>query len=547
MRLHIRFDDQDCTLYAELSLSEESDTISSLVLQEKLEEAGYSHLTLNPQTISDVLAKAEQGKESTIALKTLVDATVSVAIARGKGHAYVTLTTADGGQPLILDMITQAIAEAGVSDARVDHEMVKQGYQRQSVKDLCIAQAIVPVQGSDAVYIPLVESEWIAPPDVDDHGVADMMTIHQFLVVDAGTPLMNRVPATEGEAGVDVTGQEMKPEPGNDPGFTTNLTGVEISSEDLNVLVAAVKGHPVVVKNGVNIDATLHVANVDMKTGNITFDGSLEVKGDVAAGMTIDVTGDVCITGNVEGAVIKAGHNIKVGGGIFGLEDVDCQDEESIEYNIQAGSDIEAKFVHLSTLRAGNNIVVKEYMCHSYVKSGNQLLLGRKTGKGIVFGGRCEALHYVGMNQLGNESDFPTHVTAGNLGELTRVYRNLEKELVTRSQEATQLETILQNIQKNASAVLGKISLDKSGKIRNTIVAIHEKMGKTQELLRAMEPEFELQKNAAITVTRRIYPNAVMTINGMTKRFSEQTDAATWVQGADELIGQKKKEERHAC
>lgn len=547
MRLHIRFDDQDCTLYAELSLSEESDTISSLVLQEKLEEAGYSHLTLNPQTISDVLAKAEQGKESTIALKTLVDATVSVAIARNKGHAYVTLTAADGGQPLTLDMITHAIAEAGVSDARVDHEMVNQGYQRQSVKDLCIAQALVPVQGSDAVYIPLVESEWIAPPDVDDHGVADMMNIHHFSVVEAGTPLMNRVPATEGEAGVDVTGQEMKPEPVNDPGFTTNLTGVEISSEDPNVLLAAVKGHPVVVKNGVNIDATLHVANVDMKTGNITFDGSLEVKGDVAAGMTIDVTGDVCITGNVEGAVIKAGQNIKVGGGIFGLEDVDRPDEESIEYTIQAGADIEAKFVHLSTLRAGSNIVVKEYMCHSYVKSGKQLLVGHKAGKGIVFGGHCEALHYVRMNQLGNESDIPTHVTAGKLSELSRVYRNLEKELATRSQEATQLETILQNIQKNASAVLGKISLDKSEKIRNTIVAIHEKMGRTQELLRAMEPEFELQKNAAITVARRIYPNAVMTINGMTTRFSEQTSGATWVEGADELVRQEKKEERHAC
>ena len=56
--------------------------------------------------------------------------------------------------------------------------------------------------------------------------------------------------------------------------------------------------------------------------------------------------------------------------------------EENSEYTIQAGSDIEAKFVHLATLSAGNNIVVKEYMCHSYVKSGNQLLVGHKAGKG---------------------------------------------------------------------------------------------------------------------------------------------------------------------
>ena len=439
-------------------------------------------------------------------------------------------------------MCSSDLAEAGVSEARVDQEMVNQGFQRHPVKDLCIAQAILPIQGNDALYLPLVESERIVPPDVDDCGVAEMMNTHQFFLVEVGAPLMHRVPATEGEAGVDVTGQEMKPEPGNDPGFTKNLTGVEISPEDSNVLLAAIKGHPVVLKNGVNIDATLHVDTVDVKTGNIIFDGSLEVKGDVATGMTIDVTGDVFIKGGVEGAVIKAGHSIKIGGGIFGQKDAERLDGDDIEYKIQAGSDIEAKFVHLSTLNAGNNIVVKEYICHSYVKSGNQLLVGHKAGKGIVFGGHCEALHFVGINQLGNEAYMSTHVTAGKLNELTQVYRNLEKELATRSQEAAQLEAILQKTQGNASVVLGKISLDKSEKIRHTIAAIHEKMERTQELLRAMEPEFALQEKAAITVTRRIYPNAVMTINGMTTRFSEQTSGATWVQGADDLVKQKKKE-----
>ena len=109
MRLHIRFDDQDRTLYAELSPSEDSGVISSLSIQGKLEEAGYTHLNLNPKTISEVLAKAEQGNACTIALKTLVDATVTVEIARDKRHAYVTLTSADGGQPLTLNMITCAI------------------------------------------------------------------------------------------------------------------------------------------------------------------------------------------------------------------------------------------------------------------------------------------------------------------------------------------------------------------------------------------------------------------------------------------------------
>jgi len=541
MRLNIHFDDQARTLYADLSLSEESETISSLSLTGKLEEAGYKNLTLPPQTISELLAHAQQGKECTIALKTLVDATVSVTIASDARQAYLTLTAADGGQPFTLDMISHAIAQAGVSDSLVDQETVNQCYQRQSVNNICIAQATLPIQGKDAVYLPLVETETIVPPDMDEHGVADMMNTHHFSLVDAGTSLMKRVPATEGTAGVDVTCQDMQPVSGNDPGFATNLTGVEISPEDPNLLVAAVKGHPVIVKNGINIDATLHVDTVDVTTGNITFDGSLEVKGDVADGMVIDVTGDVFIRGGVERAAIHAGHSIKVVGGIFGVEEVERPEEEIIEYTMKAGSDIEAKFVHLATLMAEHNIIVKDYISHSYVKAGNQLLVGQKVGKGMVFGGHSQALHQVVLKQLGNETYVATHVTAGKLSELTRVYHNLEKELATRSQEAAQLETILQQIQKSDPVVLGTKPLEKSEKIRHTIVAINGKRARTQELLRSMEPELALQKKAAIEVTKRIYPNAVMTINGTTKHFSEQTGGTTWVQWGDHLVEQGKK------
>ncbi|MEC4672819.1 MAG: FapA family protein [Nitrospirota bacterium] len=543
MQLTIRFDDQDRTLYGDLSPSEEPEAISSLSIKGKLEEAGYTNLTVDPKVIADLLAKALQGQECTIALKTLADATVSVTIASDKCQASLTLTAADGGQPLTMDMITQAIVKAGVSDLQVDQEMLKRCYERQSVKDMCIAQARLPIQGKSAVYIPLVESETIASPDVDEHGVADVMNTHQFVLVDIGTPLMRRVPATEGEAGLDVTGKEMKPVPGNDPGFTTNLTGAVISSEDPNMLLAAIKGHPVVGKNGVTVDSTFHVDNVDVTTGNITFDGSLEVKGEVVAGMTINVTGDVFIKGGVERAAIKAGQSIKVGGGIFGGEEAERSEGEIIEYQITAGSDIEAKFVHLSTLAAENNIVVKDYISHSYVKSGNQLLVGQETGKGLVFGGQCEALHRAVMNQFGNEAYIPTHVTAGKLNELYQAYHNIEKELTTRSQEVAQLETILEKTQKSDPVVLGKMPVDKSEKIRNTIVAINEKMAGTQDLLHALEPEIELQKKAAIEVTKTIYPNAGMTINGTTKRFSEQTTGDTWVQWGDTLLEQEKVEQ----
>ncbi len=545
MRLTIRFDDHHHTLYADLSSGEETDDISFSSVQGKLQEAGYHHVHLHPKTINELCTNARQGKECSLVLHKVVDATVTVTIGGDNREAYLTLTAADGGQPLTLDRITHAIANAGVTDSLVDQEIVNTCFQRQSVKDICIARATLPIPGKDAVFTPLIESETIAPPDVDDHGVADLKNTHQFLVVDVGTPLMRRIPPTEGEPGIDVTGKTIKPSQGNDPSFSSKLTGAIISPDDPNLLVAAIHGHPIVVKNGVNVDPTLHVDNVDVTTGNITFDGSLEVKGEVTPGMIIDVTGDVVIQGAVDRAAIHAGHNIRIGGGIFGEKETEHSEKKNIEYKIKAGLDIEAKFVHLATMIAEKNIMVKEYISHSHVKSGNHLFVGQDGGKGIVFGGQCEALHRVAINQVGNETNIPTPVIVGQLSEVYQVYHKLQTELSIRSQEAAQLETILQKLQESDPLVLGKTPLDKSQKIHNTILTINEKLARTQELLRALEPEIALQKHAAIEVSRTIYPNVVMTINGTTKRFFEKTPGGTWVQWGKDLLEQGKIEQEN--
>lgn len=59
-------------------------------------ETGFANLTINPKTISEVVASAQAGKACTIPLKTLVDATVFVEIAQDKREAFLTLRIAEG-------------------------------------------------------------------------------------------------------------------------------------------------------------------------------------------------------------------------------------------------------------------------------------------------------------------------------------------------------------------------------------------------------------------------------------------------------------------
>ena len=542
MQLHISLDPEEHILYAELRNGEALEEVSMLSITEKLEEAGFRGLSLDPHAMSQLLANAQENTECKIALKALIDATVSVVITSDKLEALLTLTAADGEESLTLERIALAITEAGVVDSLVNQALVSDCYERQSATQVCIAEARLPVNGKDAEYVSLVESEMIIPPVVDDHGVADMGNTHHFLLVDVGTPLMRHVPATQGEVGMNVLGEALTPVSGKDAGFAKKLTGVALSAEDPHVLVAEIKGHPVIVRNGVNVDPVLHVDNVDVHTGNIRFDGSLEVKGDVAVGMTIEVTGDISIRGAVERARIKAGQSIRVGGGILGGENVEAIDEKNLEYTLEAGADIEAKFVNLSTLKAHNNIVVKEYILNSYVKAGHELLLGQPNGKGVLVGGKSEAGHRALIKQVGNESYMPTRLTVGHLSKLYAEYQNLTKELTVRMNEKEQLQKILEKVEQSQSVVLGRMPVDKTTKIENTIQVINEKMSRIQQQLLALEPEIALQKKATITVMRTIYPNVVLTINGTTKRFPTQTSGKRWMQSGDELVEQKTKE-----
>ena len=472
--------------------------------------------------------------------KKLIDPRVSVSISSDKLQALLTLTSVEGSDPITLDEIIQSIAQTGIVDSFIDRHMVADCVQNQSASQVCIARARMPEDGKNTEFVSLVESEIIAPPVVDDHGVADMGWTHQFLVVDINTPLMKRVPATAGTPGMDVTGETIKPKVGKDAGFAKKLTGVVISPEDPNLLLAEIKGHPVILKQGVNIDPVLHVENVDAHTGNITFDGSLEVKGDVASGMTINVTGDVSVRGAVERAHIKAGKTVRIGGGILGEDGAVTIDGETVEYRIEAGENIEASFVNASTMKAHNNIVVKEYIINSVVKAGNQVLLGQPSGKGALFGGICEAGKQAVIKQLGNESYVSTRLVVGQLNKLYVVYQKLKKELETRLSEIVQLQRILEKVEGKKSTVLGKTPVDKVTKIENTITAINEKMARLRQQLLTIEPEIEQQKKASIKVSRTIYPNVVMTINSTSKNISEKMTGCTWLQSGNELIEQKK-------
>ena len=95
-----------------------------------------------------------------------------------------------------------------------------------------------------------------------------------------------------------------------------------------------VDGHVSLVEGKVFVSDVYEVENVDLSTGNIDFEGSVQVKGNVSSNFVIRAGGNVIISGVVEGAYIEAGGNIIIARGMNGMT----------KGILKAGGNIVAKF-----------------------------------------------------------------------------------------------------------------------------------------------------------------------------------------------------------
>lgn len=116
------------------------------------------------------------------------------------------------------------------------------------------------------------------------------------------------------------------------------------------------------VEGKVFVSDVYEVENVDLSTGNIDFEGSVQVNGNVSSNFVIRAGSNVIISGVVEGAYIEAGGNIIIARGMNGMA----------KGTLKAGGNIVAKFLENATASAGG-YVSTESILHSNVIAATEI------------------------------------------------------------------------------------------------------------------------------------------------------------------------------
>lgn len=417
-------------------------------LRAYLEHAGYAECVF----LDDAIEQAVQdcnSKTTPFAIQVAQrnDAQIVVLVSADHMEAQISVTPPRGGREAQVEDMVRALSGAGVIFG-ISQEALRALCDSRASDRTSVAFGMPAVNGVDAIFEELLPQTASRAPRTDANGFIDYREHGAIALVEPGARLMRRTPARPGTTGYDVLGHAIEPVPGHDDPFAFGLSGVEVDGEDPNMLKAAITGQPVLVACGVEVEPVLRVANVNLETGNIYFDGCVQVDGDVIQGMKVQACGDITVAGTVEGGLLEAVGNILVKGGIIA------------QSNVRAGGAINARFAEGSTIHAGISIVLDDMALECELDSLNQIIIGSKVPqRGKLVGGCATAMMLVSAPVLGSDRSGQTRVVVGANPELEKQMQELLERLHKEKANEENLDKLIQHLTKagDPKGVLEKV------------------------------------------------------------------------------------------
>lgn len=342
-------------------------------------------------------------------------------------------------------------------------------------KSYVIAEGTPPTKGEDAkiTYIEIPERK----PIIREDGKADYFEMNFVLEIQQGDWVGEKTPAQPGIEGVTIFGETIPAPSGHDVPLKYDPKSVYELETDGKITLFANKTGVIEIQQGV-IAVNDHLpidGDVGIETGNITFDGSVTIKGTVGSGYSVIATGDISIEGRegITGAKLIKSENgdVYIKGGIFGLD----------ETVIEAGGNIFVKHVNNAKLLAKKEIVIGYYSIGSNL-AANSILLDENKGK--IIGGEAVAKNKIVTAISGNRLERRTELIIKNLNR----------------------QTVLEIIQEKAS-LLKKTQeeiIDFTAKI-DRIIANKDKLNVHQlQSLEDLKEELEKKKQMSIEIDQEI-------------------------------------------
>lgn len=502
--------------------------IDSEWIKQKIAEAGFEQLFLFDAALAQLLRQYATACEPfSLEIGEVRDAAVTVEVTPDKMAAYLTITPPCGGKAATREQISLALADKQVVSGILTDE-IEQILATGVAQRLLAAQGRAVANGEDGKLLCLIEVVKERHPRLDEHGIANYRDLGGIATIRQGERLMQKIPPAPGEAGENVLGQTIPAKPGKEAMFAPQLKGAMADPEDPAFLIAEISGQPLLVKNGMTVEPTITLGTVDLSTGNVDFEGTVNITGDVHAGMTVRASGDIHVGGTVEAAVLDAGGDVVVKGGIIGhgqVHEHPDDNKKTMIARVHSGASCSAHFIENASVEAGDSILVDELVMQSELAAVNQIVVGKPgSGHGSIIGGLVEATLLVQAGAIGSSAGVKTRVAVGTNPYLLEKLRHASKQLEAKTKELDEIVKLLTFIEEHPERVKPEIR----HKAENTHVALLQKIELAQQYKDELNQQLELSEDAKVAVEKTVFGNVQIEIGGKVHRVELQRNCGTF-------------------
>ncbi|MCK5152876.1 MAG: FapA family protein, partial [Spirochaetales bacterium] len=353
------------------------------------------------------------------------DPLVSVDITDFEMKSSITIRNpGKGGVDIDFDNIINFLKNNNIIHG-IDEERIRK-LENYPVYDtsILVAEGTKPINGNDAKIIYNFD---IARSEIklkEKNGKVDFKEQNLIKNVVEGQSLARKVPLEEGKSGRTVTGRLLPAKDGKDIIFEVGKN-VRLSDDGITA-VATINGQVIILSGKLNVEPIYVVpGDVNLKTGgNVTFLGTVLVKGSVDDGFKVKAAGNIEVLGNVGKAELDAEGDIIVHQGISG---------KNGGY-VRAGKGVWAKFLENAIIEAGEIVVASDGIINCNVEANKKIICQGK--RATIVGGVLRAAEDIHAKSLGSVAGSDTVLEVGfdpkskkRLVELNDEKENLSKEL----------------------------------------------------------------------------------------------------------------------
>lgn len=415
----------------------------------------------------------------------------------------------ESGRRLTLDRFLSDLARQKITYG-IERDILREHFKGEGAfcTDILVAKGKKPVQGVDARIEYCFNTDNHKRPAHMEDGRVDYYNLTTINHCSKGDVLARIIPEQPGEAGCDVYGKWIKPK---DVKKETLKFGKNITiSEDKLTITTDVDGHVVLLDGKVVVSNVYKVKDVDLSTGNIVYDGSVEISGNVEANMEVKASGNVVINGRVESARIIAGGNIIIAKGMNGMG----------KGYLRAGGDVTVKFLENARVVTGGYLET-EAILHCVVTAGAHISVGGR--RGIILGGYVQAATTITAKTIGGTMSTATTLEVGTDPLIKAQYSRIQKAAEEGKKTIDAAQVVFNNFQEKQKKGV-KFNDSQLRYVRSVASLIQEKSAEMENLnarLEELQEMMETREEAEVIVNEQVYPNTTIVIGSISKTLQD--------------------------